>query len=525
MATETHHHHHEAYFNASFSCPELPLAHQHQDESEQAVSLCGILKQDSISFGRFSAESLAWEKWSVFSHNRYEEELEKFKHPGLVAQKKAYFEEYYRRIRAMKALQAEQEEIIQPDACQDAESSKNRIEGDVNSVVSKKEERANSIPISDCNMTSNLNSSSGGLVERSDQATEGRKRNSREASFKHKRSVSLPVIEAKISNKNASQLHKPSSSSLKTAQKSNHGSGTVNRKENQPKKGPVALGRSKTTISERSRTAKNDVKQSEKLNLTLHRKAVSISDSTLLTSKKSDPKSARKINRNFTEVCPAAAVFNSLLIRDKPKGLPIHAQSSAVMQSSPISQGMARMISTRLPEHAQSSKQRSSLSIQAQQLKPNITSQAVAEKLPTRVPVCAQSAKRISNDIMVKGGLKNTALSKRSANHSIRSESNKKNGDEIGWRSCVKQGKEKEGKLEKGPVVRIDQKAASSSGLREEKLISLSVPNTPKALNAKLVHKIAPGHSADLTHGQWKPRYDASLHLSLSEAVVIYKCS
>ncbi|KAJ0085933.1 hypothetical protein Patl1_07681 [Pistacia atlantica] len=82
-----------------------------------------------------------------------------------------------------------------------------------------------------------------------------------------------------------------------------------------------------------------------------------------------------------------------------------------------------------------------------------------------------------------------------------------------------------QGKLEKGPVVRIDQKAASSSGLREEKPISLSVPNTPKALKAKLVHKIAPGQSADLTHGLWKTRYDASLHLSLSEAVVIYKCS
>ena len=33
---------------------------------------------ESISFGRFIPESLAWEKWSAFSHNRYVEEAKKF---------------------------------------------------------------------------------------------------------------------------------------------------------------------------------------------------------------------------------------------------------------------------------------------------------------------------------------------------------------------------------------------------------------------------------------------------------------
>lgn len=47
-----------------------------------------------------------------------------------------------------------------------------------------------------------------------------------------------------------------------------------------------------------------------------------------------------------------------------------------------------------------------------------------------------------------------------------------------------------QGKLEKGPAVGRDQKAASSSGLQDEKPISLSVPNSPKSLNAKLVHKV-----------------------------------
>ncbi|XP_023546497.1 protein WVD2-like 7 [Cucurbita pepo subsp. pepo] len=58
---------------------------------------------ESISFGRFMSESLAWEKWSAFSHNRYQEELEKLSKPGSVAQKKAYFEAHYKRKAAQKA--------------------------------------------------------------------------------------------------------------------------------------------------------------------------------------------------------------------------------------------------------------------------------------------------------------------------------------------------------------------------------------------------------------------------------------
>ncbi|XP_021744237.1 protein WVD2-like 7 isoform X2 [Chenopodium quinoa] len=57
---------------------------------------------DSISFGRYMSESLAWEKWSTFSHNRYLEEAEKSSKPGSVAKMKAYFEAHYGRIGAKK---------------------------------------------------------------------------------------------------------------------------------------------------------------------------------------------------------------------------------------------------------------------------------------------------------------------------------------------------------------------------------------------------------------------------------------
>ncbi|XP_062105555.1 protein WVD2-like 7 isoform X2 [Humulus lupulus] len=60
----------------------------------------------SVSFGRFMSESLAWEKWSTFSNNRYVEEAERFSQPGSVAQKKAFFEAHYKNLAARKAAAA-----------------------------------------------------------------------------------------------------------------------------------------------------------------------------------------------------------------------------------------------------------------------------------------------------------------------------------------------------------------------------------------------------------------------------------
>lgn len=64
-----------------------------------------MLDHGSVSFGRYAVEPLAWEKRSAFTHDGRKEELVKLKSPGLVAEKKAFFEEYYKRIRAMKSLQ------------------------------------------------------------------------------------------------------------------------------------------------------------------------------------------------------------------------------------------------------------------------------------------------------------------------------------------------------------------------------------------------------------------------------------
>lgn len=53
-------------------------------------------------------ESLSWEKRSVFTNDRRHEEFGKFN--GLVAEKKAYFEEYYKRIRELKASQQQSQQ-------------------------------------------------------------------------------------------------------------------------------------------------------------------------------------------------------------------------------------------------------------------------------------------------------------------------------------------------------------------------------------------------------------------------------
>ena len=75
------------------------------DLCKQDDSLSQLLDNGSVSFGRYAVESLAWEKRSAFTHDRRHEELEKLKAPGLVARKKAYFEEYYKRLRTIKSLQ------------------------------------------------------------------------------------------------------------------------------------------------------------------------------------------------------------------------------------------------------------------------------------------------------------------------------------------------------------------------------------------------------------------------------------
>ncbi|KAK6922111.1 TPX2, C-terminal, partial [Dillenia turbinata] len=88
------------------SIVDLPNVQNKMEES--AASKSGL--QVSVSFGRFeNDDTLSWEKWSSFSHNKYLEEVGKCSTPGSVAQKKAYFEAHYKKIAARKAELMDQE--------------------------------------------------------------------------------------------------------------------------------------------------------------------------------------------------------------------------------------------------------------------------------------------------------------------------------------------------------------------------------------------------------------------------------
>lgn len=81
----------------------LADTHEIKDQS-QVEPAPECLVDGSISFGRFSLDTLSWEKWSAFSQNRYLEEVEKCSTPGSVAQKAAYFDAHYKKIAAQRAL-------------------------------------------------------------------------------------------------------------------------------------------------------------------------------------------------------------------------------------------------------------------------------------------------------------------------------------------------------------------------------------------------------------------------------------
>ncbi|GJR85127.1 hypothetical protein Tco_0209138 [Tanacetum coccineum] len=85
--------------------------------SQKGNNLHGL--GDSVSLGRFASESLAWEKWSNFPHNRYLEEAKSYAQPGLVAEKKAFFEAYFNKAAAQKPATAllEQEKANAAATC------------------------------------------------------------------------------------------------------------------------------------------------------------------------------------------------------------------------------------------------------------------------------------------------------------------------------------------------------------------------------------------------------------------------
>ncbi|KAL7203469.1 hypothetical protein ACSBR2_016701 [Camellia fascicularis] len=133
-------------------------------EPEEGDPYCALTT--SISFRRFMLESLACEKWSCFSNNQYLEEAKKSSKPGLVAQRKAYFEALYKRNGAKKpaALLEEQnaacnEPNVMEETSRDSSNppriptraSANGLS--VHSSTAPQEERRSSKPVDDCSVS------------------------------------------------------------------------------------------------------------------------------------------------------------------------------------------------------------------------------------------------------------------------------------------------------------------------------------------------------------------------------------
>ncbi|PHT83548.1 hypothetical protein T459_11991 [Capsicum annuum] len=95
----------------------------------------------SISFGRFENEALCWERRSSFTHNKYLEEVEKYIKPGSVTEKKAYFEELFRRMALLSQSSSD---------CQDGADSQASNDGSENTDYEGDFEYVNEIGHSAC---------------------------------------------------------------------------------------------------------------------------------------------------------------------------------------------------------------------------------------------------------------------------------------------------------------------------------------------------------------------------------------
>lgn len=110
----------------------------------------------SVSFGRFMSESLAWEKWSSFTQNRYLEEVEKYAKPGSVAEKKAYFEAHYKRKasqRAAAAASLEQQNGAVNDVPASILENAVRAQGQENCCIAIEEGQDKENPTSDLSLS------------------------------------------------------------------------------------------------------------------------------------------------------------------------------------------------------------------------------------------------------------------------------------------------------------------------------------------------------------------------------------
>ncbi|XP_035544795.1 protein WVD2-like 7 isoform X4 [Juglans regia] len=350
------------------------------DSDARTVSISDILDHGSISFGRFAVESLAWEKRSVFSHNRCQEELEKFKAPGFVAQKKAYFEEYYGRVRAMAALQVKQQQTTHPDSTSSTTQEENAVDADLmkgekmRTNVTKMQKLGNET-------AANLNSSEGGIVEGLKEINQEELschvEDSDKANMTGGTSKSLSTIEPEDSVKGAY-----SSSVNKSSGTAKHDFPVHDTAKHDANKQNKQATIQKATDSSREnemhldcKITKGAVKPSEKLKPSLHHDITSKRDDGLVSAKGT----------------PQPAKVNNYVSSHKQRA-EVRSIATALHNS------LAREMSVKSPV------------CNAGQVKANSTSKVLLEKLPTKLPLHARSTKGITEESAITDHLTKRAL-------------------------------------------------------------------------------------------------------------------
>ncbi|KAI5355927.1 hypothetical protein L3X38_008822 [Prunus dulcis] len=361
-----------------FHQPDIASDRQHS----QDVSISQILDHGSISFGRFAVESLAWEKWSVFRHNRCQEELEMYKSNGLVAQKKAYFEDYYKRVRGLKALEVQHQETTQPDPCPDVKINTMQLVYENCHDLSKQKTCGN-------DTVANSDSSLGTIVDKPRQAKQQPLNDCNDNTDKvimaDEANNTLSNVEPEQARIDASLSSTPSvTSSSRAAQHDSLVSDADKPKKHAPPvlkaKVNAALPRNKSKLD--CRITKDSVMSLEKskprpLHITSKR------DNHLLPSKCNTRGAASKNNSNhvssrkkLTEVCSSATVPHPSSTR------------SRLVPSYPSGRSD--------PEKANSNEKK------------------LVDRLPTNLPVHARSVQNTSNEKSIACGFKNMAVEKRS---------------------------------------------------------------------------------------------------------------
>ncbi|XP_073262907.1 uncharacterized protein [Populus alba] len=532
MATETDHLHHNHHQTSGDNRSCLELSPDREESQDASVSQ--IMDCSSITFGRYTADTLAWEKYSVFSHNRCQEELEKFKAPGLVAQKKAYFEEYYKKIRAMKGVQAEQE-TTQTDPTQNGqeitaqeengvgvEASKDEIkpsnispEENVVDVHRSREENKHSngckIQVLDSHATDTVNQSTRGINDGAEEESysDG---NSGRARKEDEKGLCLSARITKHSMEGGSSSCSPSvKGSSKTTQKESPVSNEVKHGGSQQKKQTSAM-RAKGTVSSAANRSKLDcriskdmVKRSQKPNPSVCREIKSKADVSLVSGKRITSKTATNVksdrvrsHRQLREVQSSTTVLRASLTKDRMVYL--------------------------------------SSNIRGNPLKTSSTPKSLAYRLPATSSVLTRSAQRSSKEITTISRLRKISVDNRSCDgfgqrslglsghHSLpksresenqrpkvmlknlsdRNESNQNTGLKCGPISSVKGRKQKKGMDE--IVAGLEPKPGLSKGTCIQ-----------RASNLKPMNKIATSQSVD---PKCNPRdsghIDAGIHGLLS---------